>query len=84
MVLVQKAKGCYRVPEIPLGVSMDRDSALPPGSFPGLLARQEKATVFPTEERKENNKGSFLLNVVGETSEAKQTPELHEEKGGFM
>lgn len=40
--------------------------------------------MFPTEERKENNKGGFLLNVVGETSEAKQTPELHDEKGGFM
>lgn len=52
-------------------------------TFLGQLARQ-KTTAFPTGKRKNNNKGDFPLNMVEETSEAKPSPELNDEKGGFM
>lgn len=50
VVLVQKAEGCYRVPGIPLGVSTDRDTALPPAPSPGCW--QDKKRRLCSQQRR--------------------------------
>lgn len=81
--LVPKAKDSRREPGIPSGAVGDTEQLL--FSFLGHLARQKKkkkALLFPPGKRKKKNKGSFLLDTVGDALEAETTPELKEK--GFV